>query len=122
MGGHGGGMAASGSHPSLQGLVNQGPLFAQGQGQGQMGPGAPGWAGGPLYGSSGHQQQPQPMRLGEAPSGPATWDLQSMQNEQVLRAQLELIKGGLDPSIIPQVSTYFRRRACWGGGGGVVSG
>ncbi len=83
-------MSASGSQPSLQGLVNQGPLF--GQGQGQLGPGAPGWPQGPLYGQP-KPQQPSP-----------NWNLQSLQNEQVLRAQLELIKGGLDPSIISQVA------------------
>lgn len=91
MGVQGGGMAGSSSHPGLQGLVNQGPLFAQGQGQ--LGPGGQGWPGAPLYSQPGQAQQPG-----------AGWDLQSLQHEQVLRAQLELIKGGLDPSIIPQVA------------------
>ncbi|KAK9825608.1 hypothetical protein WJX74_010139 [Apatococcus lobatus] len=89
MGAQGGGMAGSSSHSGLQGLVNQGPLFAQGQGQ--LGTGSPSWPGAPLYGQAGPSQQPGPG-----------WDLQSLQHEQVLRAQLELIKGGLDPSIIPQ--------------------
>ena len=92
MGGQGGGMAGSSSHPGLQGLVNQGPLFAQGQGQ--VAPAGPGWPGAPLYGAAAQAQRP-----GQG------WDIQTLQHEQVLRAQLELIKGGLDPSIIPQVAT-----------------